>query len=232
MKYLKAAFRDSLPVMAGYLVLSFGYGIIMNERGYGWLAPVCSLLVYAGSMQYASIGLMTGGASLLTVALTTFAVNIRHLFYGISMAVPYRNTGKCKPYLIFGLTDETYSIVCDGTKPTEYCFWLTLLNQSYWVLGTVLGVVFGSRLPFSTEGIDFALTALFVVAFTAQQMSIMTDGAGQKMKRHLPGIAGIVLTLAARLLFGPDHFLIPAMAMILLFLIIYLKKGERHNDAG
>ncbi|MBQ5671676.1 MAG: AzlC family ABC transporter permease, partial [Oscillospiraceae bacterium] len=147
---LKRALKDTIPVLTGYLVLGFGFGIIMKSNGFGIaLTAAMSLLIYAGSMQYAAIGLMTGGASLLTVGLTTLMVNARHLFYGISMLEKYRGVGKRKPYLIFGLTDETYSLVCTdpvGIAPEgrrDYYLLVTLLNHLYWVGGSVLGAVAG-----------------------------------------------------------------------------------------
>lgn len=144
------AFQKSLPVMAGYLVLGMGFGMMLEAAGYGigW-ALAMSIFIYAGSMQYVVIDLLTGGASLITTALMTVAVNIRHLFYGISMVERYQNTRPCKPYLICALTDETYSLVCSGEVPEGiswkwYCFFLSLLNQCYWVAGSAAGSVFGS----------------------------------------------------------------------------------------
>lgn len=168
------AFQKSLPVMAGYLVLGMGFGMMLEAAGYGigW-ALAMSIFIYAGSMQYVVIDLLTGGASLITTALMTVAVNIRHLFYGISMVERYQNTRPCKPYLIFALTDETYSLVCSGEVPEGiswkwYCFFLSLLNQCYWVAGSAAGSAFGSFGGFSTEGIDFSMTALFLVVFLEQ----------------------------------------------------------------
>ena len=240
MRHFKNAFRDSLPVMAGYVVLAIGYGIMMSDRGYGLLAPLSSLLIFAGSMQYASVSLLCGGASLLTLILTTLAVNLRHLFYGISMAQPYRQAGRCKPYLIFGLTDETYSIVCSGDKPMAYCFWVTLLNQCYWVAGTVIGVLLGPVLPFNTDGIDFSLTALFLVVMLSQWLATDAEAAkalkgGVRLsegwaKRHFPALVGTLVTAVCRLIFGPESFLIPSMGAILLILLLYLRKEEAHHD--
>lgn len=212
---VKTALKDSVPVMVGYVVLGTGFGIIMNVNGYGiWWALAMSLFVYAGSMQFASIGLLTGGASLLTVALTTLAVNARHLFYGISMIDRYKDTGAKKPYLIFALTDETYSLVCSGEHSKDYYFLVSLFNQIYWVAGTLIGAVLGSTLHFNTQGIDFALTALFLTVFTEQWLS---------SKEHFSAIAGVAISVTSLLIFGPDRFLIPAMAVIAAVLLLRRK---------
>ena len=203
---MKRAFRNSLPVLAGYIVLGMGFGILLATKGYGvWWALAMSVFIYAGSMQYLAIDLLAGGASLLSAALTTLLVNARHLFYGISMVDRYKGAGKKKPYLIFALTDETYSLVCNTEGSHRYCFLVSLLNQIWWVTGSVLGSLLGGILPFSTEGIDFALTALFVTVFVEQWKST---------KDHLPSIIGVVASVLCLLLFGAGGFLIPSMVLI------------------
>ncbi len=203
---LKKAARDSLPVLAGYIVLGMGFGILLATKGYGVLwALAMSTFVYAGSMQYLAIDLLAGGASLLSAALTTLLVNARHLFYGISMVDRYKGAGKKKAYLIFALTDETYSLVCNTEGSHRYCFLVSLLNQIYWVVGSLLGSLVGAILPFSTEGIDFALTALFVTVFVEQWKST---------KEHLPACIGVGASVLCLLVFGADGFLIPAMVLI------------------
>lgn len=219
---LKSALRDTLPVLAGYLVLGFGFGIIVNVNGYGiWLAPVMSLFIFAGSMQYAAIGLFTGGASMLTVALTTLAVNARHLCYGISMIEKYKNTGVRKPYLIFGLTDETYSLVCNRESGTDYYFFITLLDHIYWVSGTLLGSILGSTLHFNTTGIDFALTALFLTVFVDQWLN---------SKQHFSAVAGVLASLVCLLVFGADRFLIPSLLFITAILLLKIRKENAHDN--
>ena len=220
----KRALKDTFPVLTGYLVLGFGFGIIMKSNGFGIaMTAAMSLLIYAGSMQYAAIGLMTGGASLLTVGLTTLMVNARHLFYGISMLEKYRDAGKCKPYLIFGLTDETYSLVCTdpvGIGAEErggYYLLVTLLNHLYWVGGSVLGAVAGAVLRFNSEGIDFALTALFLVVFLEQWLTTETHG---------PALIGVGASVVSLLIFGADSFLIPTMAGIGIMLALYREEAE------
>ena len=225
----KHALIDTLPVMAGYLVLGIGFGMMAQANGIGffWVLGM-SLFIYAGAMQYVTIGLLTGGSGLLTTALTTLMVNARHLFYGITMAERYKGTGKVKPYLIFGLTDETFSLVCNvpDSVPTEkrskYFFLVSIFDQCYWVTGSVLGVLAGTLLPISTEGVDFSLTALFLVVVTDQWLT---------NKNHFPAIIGILATTVCLLIFGTDSFLIPAMAVIAAVLI-GADKFRRKNSKG
>jgi len=217
----KKIVKDTVPVIAGYVVLGMGFGVIMKTNGYSmWLALAMSLFIYAGSMQYAAISLFSGGASMLTVALTTLAVNARHLFYGISMIDKYKNAGIKKGYMIFALTDETYSLVCDTEQGAGYCFWVSLLNQIYWVTGTLIGSVLGSTITFNTEGIDFALTALFLTVFIEQWL---------KNKHHFPAITGVLSSIICLVIFGRDNFLIPSMAVITIILLLNMRKGI-NND--
>lgn len=208
--------------MTGYVFLGFGFGILMQQNGFGVLwAGAMSLLIYAGSMQYVAIPLLVSGASLLTAALTAFVVNARHLFYGISMVDTYKGIGKKKPYLIFGLTDETYSLVSqlqlpEGVSRNGYCFWVTLLDHIYWVSGTILGSLAGTLLPINYEGVDFALTALFVTIFVEQWLST---------KYHGPA------TVSCLIFFGADVFLIPSMIMIAACLTIMRKTGKEEPHA-
>ena len=220
----KKAFLATLPVMAGYLVLGTGFGILLRSRGYGtgWAAAM-SLFIYAGSMQYLGVDLLSGGAGLLTTALTTLMVNARHLFYGISMIGSYQHTGPYRPYLIFALTDETYSLNCvelpdDITNPGLYYFLVSLFNQSYWVAGSVFGSLLGSLLPFSTEGIEFSLTALFVTVFVEQWKSA---------KDHVPALIGLFSAVLCLLVFGAGNFLIPTMVLITALLALYRRKGGK-----
>lgn len=225
---LKYAFKRSIPVMAGYLVLGMGFGILLETKGYGvgW-AFLMSLLIYAGSMQYVTIDLLTGGATLIAAALMTVMVNARHLFYGISMIERYRDTSPYKPYLIFGLTDETYSLVCSGDVPDgvdekKYFFWLTLLNQCYWILGSVAGSLIGSLLTFNTAGIEFSMTALFLVVFVEQWKG--TDN-------HISAITGVGAALICLLIFGADNFIIPTMIAITVILTLLRSKLEVSDKA-
>lgn len=223
-KVLKKAFLSSIPVLTGYLVLGFGFGIILKSYNYGILiAFVMSFLIYAGSMQYVAIGLMTGGASLLTVALTTLMVNARHLFYGISMLEKYKNVGKRKPYLIFSLTDETYSLVCSDNKEIEdkykkdYYLFVSIFNHSYWIIGTIIGVLIGTFINFNSEGIDFALTALFITVFLEQWLS---------SKNHKPALIGVIVSIICLIVFGKNGFLIPTMIVITIILLLFKEKNN------
>lgn len=218
---VKKAFIATIPVMTGYLVLGMGFGIVLSTKGLGFIwAIAMSVFIYAGSMQYASIGLITGGASILTTALTTLMVNARHLFYGISMIDKYKNTGKAKPYLIYALTDETYSLVCSDESVNDienknlYYFLVSFFNQIYWVVGSAIGGLLGEVLPFSTEGIDFALTALFVTIFVEQWLSVSD---------HKPALTGLSAAVVCLLIFGPDNFLIPTMILITAALLLRRK---------
>ncbi len=215
---MKKAFLATIPVMTGYIVLGFGFGIVLDAAGYGILpALAMSVFIYAGSMQYALVGLLTGGASVFTVALTTLMVNARHLFYGISMLGRYKDMGAQKPYLIFALTDETYSLVCTGEHEKSYYLTVSALNHCYWVAGTALGSVAGTLLNFNSTGIEFALTALFLTVFVEQWLST---------KRHIPAIIGVAGTALCLVIFGSERFLIPAMLVIALSLCLW-KERER-----
>jgi len=228
---LKKAFLNTIPVMVGYVVLGIGFGMLLQTRGYGiWWAFFMSLFIFAGSMQYVAIDLLTGGVSLLTAALTTLAVNARHLFYGISMVDKYKSQKNCgffkKHFLFWTLTDETYSLVCSDEpersgNPLAYYFWVSIFDYSYWVLGSVLGSLLGEVFPFSTEGIDFSLTALFLTVFVEQWLTT---------KNHLAAIVGVVSSVLCLLLFGSDKFLIPAMILIASALILLRKKEGITNE--
>ena len=226
MQTIKQAFYKTIPVMAGYVFLGIGFGILIRNAGYGLLAAAAmSLFIYAGSMQFVGVSLLTGGASILTTAITTVMVNARHLFYSISMVGKYKNAGKYKPYMIFALTDETYSLLCDGsapdgTDPELYRFLVSLFDHSYWVMGSVIGNLLGSVLPFSTAGIEFSMTALFVASFTEQWLTT---------KDHIPAITGLLGTLLCLVIFGPENFLIPAM--LLITLVLTLLRGREEGKA-
>ncbi|MBQ9976982.1 MAG: AzlC family ABC transporter permease [Clostridia bacterium] len=221
---IKKAFIATVPVLAGYLALGFGFGIILNANGYGILvAFIMSLSIYAGSMQYVAVGLLASDASLITVAVTTFVVNVRHLFYGISMLDKYKNIGKIKAYLMFALTDETYSLLCNDnpivpeSRKKQYYFFVSFLNHMYWITGCVLGATVGTLVKFNSEGIDFVLTALFVTIFIEQWLT---------SKKHVPAIIGVAVTALCLIIFGSESFLIPAMIVITILLSLYKEGNE------
>lgn len=213
-KELKKIFLSTVPVLSGYLVLGAGFGVLLEAKGYGILwGIIIPITMYSGSMQYVAVDLLASGASLITAAITTVMVNARHLFYGISMIERYKGMGPAKLYMIFGLTDETYSLVShdredmpeDIPSRRRIYFFTTLFNQIYWIIGCVLGFVMGALLPFSMEGIEFSLTALFITVFIDQWRST---------KDHASAIIGAGASLACLIAFGADNFLIPAMIAI------------------
>ncbi len=225
-KTIKYAFQSSLPVMAGYIVLGIGFGILLADKGYSfWWAILMSTVIYAGSMQYVGVELLASGASLISAALMTLMVNARHLFYGISMLRKYKEMDKRRFYAIFALTDETYSLVCRGDCPPDideqgYFFLVSMMNQSYWIFGSFLGAFLGNTLSFNSAGIDFSMTALFVIIFVEQWES---------GKSHVPAVLGLVISVGCLIAFGADYFLIPAMCLIAAALLLIRKPMERRN---
>lgn len=225
----RLAFLASIPVLTGYMILGIGFGILLASKGFGapW-ALAMGAFIYAGSMQFVAVDLLAGGASLVNSALMTLMVNARHLFYGVSMIEKYRGAGRKKLYLIFGLTDETYSLLCSGEVPEgvelhTYQLLVTLFDHCYWTLGCLLGGLIGSVLPFELAGIEFVLTALFVSIFVEQWLST---------KDHIPAIIGVLCTLLCLLIFGSQSFLIPAMLLITLSLALLrlVRKGAQHDE--
>ena len=213
---IKKAFRMTLPVLTGYICLGIGFGIVLESKGYGLLwAFAMGLFIYAGSMQFVAIDLLAGGASLIATALTTLMVNARHLFYGISMIDKYKNLGRKRPYMIFALTDETYSlVVSDESNDKKLYFLISLFNHVYWVTGCTIGGAVGSMLNFNTEGVDFVLTALFVTIFVEQWLTT---------KNHLSAIIGLSATSLCLIVFGKEYFLIPSMVLITVLLTVFRK---------
>ena len=228
-RVIRAALLTSVPILAGYVVLGTGFGILLQRGGYAWpWALAMSVFIYAGSLQYVGVGLLTGGASVLTTALTSIMVNARHLFYSISMVSRYRDAGAYKPYLIFGLTDEVYTVLVDGTAPEgtdvrQYRFLVTLFCHCYWITGSVIGAVLGSVISFSTEGIEFSMTALFIASFTEQWLG----GKG-----HIPALTGLLCTFFSLLVFGRENFLIPAMLLITLVLTVLRGRLDKNGEKG
>lgn len=212
---LKYAMQKTIPVLVGYLFLGAAYGIIMKVNGYGfWWILAMSVLVYAGSMQYVGVTLLVSAVNPLYALLMALMINARHLFYGISMLGKYNKVKKFKAYLIFALTDETFSVVCQEEVPESLSkewvyFWISLLDQLYWISGSILGCILGQAISFNTAGLDFALTALFVVIFVDQWKS---------QKDHMPAVVGVAVSIAGILLVGKDLFILAAMAGILIIL--------------
>ncbi len=228
-KSVRAAFVSSIPIMAGYIMLGMGFGILLAEQNYSPLwALLMSVTMYAGSMQYVAVDLLASGATLINTAIMTVMVNARHLFYGISMIDKYRGAGKKKFYMVFGLTDENYSLLCEAKVPAgadkhTYGFFVTLFDHCYWITGCVLGAVIGTVVPFDFAGVEFVLTALFVAIFTEQWIST---------KDHVPALTGVFSTLVCLIIFGSENFLIPAMLVITLALtaLRFIRKERTHDD--
>ena len=227
-KALKTVFLDTLPVMTGYLFLGAGFGILLFEKtGHSvFWAVGMAVFMLAGSGQYLAVSLMADHASLVSAAIATFLLNARHIFYGISLIEDYRGAGKKKPYMIFALTDETYSLVTQNVPPEgmsrhKYCFWVSLVDHIYWIIGCAIGSLLGAALPIHFDGIEFVLTALFVTMFVEQWLT---------HKNHLPAITGVAATAICLLIFGRELFLIPSMALIAILLIVTSKTGRRVQD--
>lgn len=227
-KALKAAFPHTLPVLTGFFFLSMAYGILMDSKGYGvaWTA-LFSLVVFAGSAQYMAISFLTSIFNPIYALLMTLMINARHLFYGISMLDRYRASGKFKPYLIFGMCDETFSIVCSVQAPKDvdknwFYFFITFLNHSYWVIGSIIGGLLGTMITFNISGLDFVLTALFIVIFLGQWKA---------KSDHKPAMTGLVCSIICLIIFGPDNFIIPSMIAILSVLTIFRKDYETKDLA-
>lgn len=236
---IRRVFPRTIPVLAGYLFLGVAYGVALKAKGFGveW-ALLISATVYAGSMQFAMLGALTQPFAPVTMALMTLLVNARHIFYGLSMLGHYEETGRCKPYLIFSLTDETYSIVCNGApEGDDRKRWFTAistLDHLYWVTGSILGALLGQLLPFDMTGIDFAMTALFTVIFTEQTSDAVKswrEGRITCSDALFPTLLGLTTTLLSLLLVGKDSFLLCAMAVMLGCFFLRYQTSERKVKA-
>ena len=213
---LRAAFPATIPVLTGYLCIGMAYGLLMANAGYGiFWALLLSLLCYAGSMEFVAVSLLTAGFDPVQALLMALMINARHAFYGLSMLEKYRGTGWARPFLIFSLTDETFSLVStleplDGVTRRDFYFWISLLDYLYWQMGSVLGALIGGLLPFDTTGLDFALTALFIVLFLEQW---------RKRENRPVALIGLGCTAASLAVVGADRLVIPAMVLILAVLL-------------
>ena len=232
-KALAAAFPVTVPVLMGYLAIGIAFGLMLQEAGYNFIwAFFMSLSIYAGSGQYLGVTLLATAASLGTVALMTLLINFRHLVYGLSMLEKFRGMGWRKLYMIFSLTDETYALLSSaqapvGVDPKSFYFAIALLDQSYWVLGSVIGGVAGALIPFSTEGVDFAMTALFVVIAVDQWKAY---------QKHLPALIGGAVTVVFLIIlgsvFGQDQMLLISLGVIVLLLLILRDRLEEKEGSS
>lgn len=226
-RVVKEAFYHTIPVLTGYLFLGFAFGVFLQSKGYNWLwALLMSVAIYAGSMQFVTVDLLAGAASLVGAAMMTLMVNARHLFYGIAMLEEFKDMGKKKPYMIFSLTDETFSLLCEvkekaGTDRRQLLFCVSLLNHLYWILGSIAGAVLGSVLHIPSDGIDFVMTALFVVIFLNRW---------QAEKDHSASILGVLISVICLLIFGPSNFIIPSMVCMTVLFLLFRNKLEQKED--
>lgn len=222
-KALKAAFPHTIPIFAGFWFLGLTYGIYMNVSGFSfWYPMLMSLTIFAGSMEFVAVNLLLGAFQPLQALAITLMINARHLFYGISMLDKYKNTGWKKWYLIFGMCDESFSInytaeVPEGIDRSWFYFFVTLLNHFYWFFGATLGGIFGSLIHFNTEGLEFVMTAMFVVIFMEQWL---------KEKIHISALTGLGISVFCLILFGADNFIIPSMIAVLSILTLLRKTIE------
>ncbi|EEL61792.1 Branched-chain amino acid transport protein azlC [Bacillus cereus F65185] len=225
----RAAFPYTIPIFAGFVFLGIAYGIYMNSLGFSAIYPILmSLIIFAGSMEFIAANLLLVAFNPIHALFLTLMVNARHLFYGISMLEKYKGIGKKKFYLIFGLCDESFSINSTVDIPKDvdkgwFMFFVTLLNHLYWGIGAAIGGIFGSFVHFNTKGLDFVMTALFVVIFVEQWM---------REKKHYSALVGLGLSIFSLIIFGGNNFIIPAMIMILLVLTILKKPIENVEEVS
>lgn len=227
MKALKCAFPHTIPIMTGFLFLGMSYGIYMHVSGFSfWYPMLMAMTIFAGSVEFVCVNFLLGTFDPLQAFIVTLILNARHIFYGISMLDRFKGMGWKKIYLIFGMCDETFSVnytadIPQDVDPGWFMFFVTLLNQIYWVLGATLGGLFGPLITFNTEGLDFVMTAMFVVIFLEQYL---------KDKNHLNSYIGLGVSLLMLLFFGADNFMIPAIAGILICLSAARKRMEEKEE--
>ncbi len=223
-KAFRAALPHTLPICVGFLFLGMSYGFLMRSKGFSVVYPMLmSFFIFAGSMEFVTVNLLLSAFDPLHAFVLALMVNARHLFYGISMLEKYKNTGWKKFYLIFGMCDESFSINCTVDPPPDvdrgwFLFFVTLLNQIYWVSGATLGALLGYVIHFDTTGIEFVMTALFMVMFLNQW---------EESKDHRPALTGVGCSLFCLLIFGSDGFLLPAMLLIVVCFTVSRKKENR-----
>jgi len=226
-KALAAAFPHTIPILMGFLFLGMAYGILMRVNGFSfWYPMLMSITIFGGSLEFVAVTMLMSAFAPLQTLLVALMIQVRHLFYGISMLEKYKGMGLKRFYLIFGLCDETFSINCSAEPPADvdrgwFMFFVTLLDQSYWITGATLGGLLGSLLNFNTEGLDFAMTAMLAVIFLEQLL---------KEKRHISAAIGVAASLVCLQLAGADSFLLPTMVCILVFLTVFRRPIEKAGD--
>jgi len=220
---LKKAFKVSIPVMMGYLVLGFAFGLLLVSFNYSWyLAPLMSLFIYAGALQFVAINFFNVKAGFVDIAIASWFVNIRQSFYGLSLLKRFSDMGKIKTYLIFGLTDETYALLTsikddESLNKKWYYFFLTAFNQSYWFIGSTLGAIIGSNISFNTAGLEFSLTALFVVLCIEQY---------KNLRNYVPFLIGAIASIFSLILVPSDKMLIVSIILALILMFTFRKRIE------
>jgi 4-azaleucine resistance transporter AzlC len=217
---------QSIPVMLGYLFIGLAFGLMLQNVGfhYGW-ALLSSVVIYGGSIQFLLVSFLSSGAGLLYCFAMTLFINGRHIFYGLSFLEKFRTMGKAYPYMIFSLTDETYSLLCslkvpEGYREKKVAFWIALFDHSDWVFGSVAGALLGQALTFDSKGVDFSMTALFVVIVLNQWMD-STD--------HSPTWIGLIVGVAFLLLLGAEQFLLPSLFCVMFILILKRELEQRRK---
>lgn len=225
----KFAALKTLPVFCGYLFLGIAFGILLENIGFSAIwAFFSSLFIYGGSIQFVMVDFLKGGTSLFTIAVMSLLINSRHIFYGLSFIEKFKSMGKAYPYMIFSLTDETYSLLCStkvpaGLREERVLFFMAVLDHSYWIFGSVLGALLGQMLPFDSTGIDFAMTALFVVIFIEQWL---------EAKNHFPALLGFASAAVCLALLGPDSFILPSLILTVAVLILCRGSLERERQVA
>lgn len=221
---LRCAIPYTIPIFAGFWFLGITYGIYMNVSGFSFVYPMLmSLTIFGGSLEFVAVQMLLSAFAPLQTLIMTLMIQARHLFYGIAMLDKFKGAGLKKAYLIFGMCDETFSINYSADIPKEidrgwFMFFVTLLNHFYWFSGATLGGLLGNLIRFNTKGLDFVMTAMFVVIFLEQWL---------KEKKHYTAFIGVCASAACLLLFGADSFLVPTMACILCFLTLFQKPIEK-----
>jgi 4-azaleucine resistance transporter AzlC len=247
---LKAAFPMTIPVMAGYIFLGISYGVLSRTNGFPiWLPVVTALIIYTGSMEFLMVSILASAFHPMAAFVTALMVGSRHLFYGLSMLHKYHGTGRKKFYLIYTTSDETFAVNYTAKLPAHvdkgwFYFWVSFLDQIYWVFGAFMGAVIGGLIPFETKGLDFVMTAMFLTIFIGQWVSDSKSSDSKSssrtnsresneshskyqpsvissyLRKHLPEIIGVIGSLLSLVVFGPEKFILPAMGIILLSLIL------------
>ena len=247
---IKAAFPMTIPVMAGYIFLGISYGVLSRTNGFPiWLPVVTALIIYTGSMEFLMVSILASAFHPMAAFVTALMVGSRHLFYGLSMLHKYHGTGRKKFYLIYTTSDETFAVNYTAKVPAHvdkgwFYFWVSFLDQIYWVFGAFMGAVIGGLIPFETKGLDFVMTAMFLTIFIGQWVSDSKSSDSKSssrtnsresneshskyqpsvissyLRKHLPEIIGVIGSLLSLVVFGPEKFILPAMGIILLSLIL------------